>query len=180
MTCRLPKCHTETTGVLCEPHWYALPWSLRNVTGCGWRIPEKASRGWLRDAMGALGSPVRSVKASEPLSPMERRLRPQALRVLGSVAKPVKASDCDDETPCYKASCKWHLYLTVDDDGTIHFNFPGKEIWDLEETCYLRLLKRGPLPAEEVARLTGMSRTQEWEVLRGIGVAHPELRELLT
>lgn len=177
MTCRL--CQAPSDGVLCSEHWYRLPWSLRNAATCGWRIPTAATRGWMRDAMGALGSPVRTVKASEPLTLTERRLRPQALRVVQSVAKPVKASDCADDNPCYKASCKWHLYLDVERDGTIRFNFPGKEIWELEETCYLRLLKRGPLPAEESARLMGLSRTEVWKTLRGVAEAHPELEASL-
>jgi hypothetical protein len=47
--------------------------------------------------------------------------------------------DCE-EGPCPWVSCRHHLYLDVDETtGALKLNFPGKEVWELEETCSLRV-----------------------------------------
>lgn len=55
--------------------------------------------------------------------------------------RPKKRGDCENgPRPCPWALCKYHLYLDVNPHtGTIRFNHPDKELWELEETCALDL-----------------------------------------
>jgi hypothetical protein len=61
--------------------------------------------------------------------------------------------------PCYFVSCRHHLYLDVNPEtGSIKFNFPGKEVWELEETCGLDVAERGGITLEEVGRIMNLTR----------------------
>lgn len=53
--------------------------------------------------------------------------------------KPRTRGECaEDERPCPWVSCKHHLYLDVNPrTGSIKFNFPSIEPWELEESCAL-------------------------------------------
>ncbi len=53
--------------------------------------------------------------------------------------------------PCPFISCPYHLYLDVNPrTGSIKLNFPGKEIWELAETCSLDIAERGASTLEEI------------------------------
>lgn len=39
--------------------------------------------------------------------------------------------------PCPWVSCRWHLYLDVSRNGSIKFNFPHLEPWELKHSCAL-------------------------------------------
>ncbi len=61
--------------------------------------------------------------------------------------------------PCPYVSCKYHLYLDVNPEtGSIKLNFPGKEVWELEETCALDVAERGGKTLEEVGFLYNLTR----------------------
>lgn len=58
------------------------------------------------------------------------------------VQRPVTRADClqgeNAERPCPFVSCKYHLYLDVNEvTGSIKLNFPDLEVWELPESCAL-------------------------------------------
>ena len=73
--------------------------------------------------------------------------------------RPDNTDDCpiNEEHFCPFVGCRYHLYLET--NGTnIKFLHPGKEVWELEETCALRVANRGPHPQEEIAPFFGLTR----------------------
>ena len=71
------------------------------------------------------------------------------------------AKTLDLDGPCPWVGCRLNLYAEVDDlTGALKLNFPDKEVWELEETCAIRVVKkRGALSLEEVGKLINL--TQE-------------------
>lgn len=68
---------------------------------------------------------------------------------------------------CPYVSCSMHLYLEVNSRGNVQFNFPDLEVWELEETCALRVYdkyihemdgNRGRLPLRVIGRLLNLTR----------------------
>lgn len=56
--------------------------------------------------------------------------------------------------PCPFVSCRYHLFLDIDEEtGEIRLNYPGKEIFELENTCSLDIAEQGGVPLPEVARI---------------------------
>ena len=63
------------------------------------------------------------------------------------------------ERPCLFVSCKHHLYLDVNTEtGSIKFNFPDKEVWEMKETCALDVADRGGITLEEVGEILNLTR----------------------
>lgn len=63
------------------------------------------------------------------------------------------------ERPCLFVSCKHHLYLDVNQEtGSIKFNFPDKEVWELAETCALDVADRGGITLEDVGEILNLTR----------------------
>jgi predicted DNA-binding protein (UPF0251 family) len=60
--------------------------------------------------------------------------------------------------PCPYVSCRYHLYLDVNENGSIQFNFPYVEVWELEESCALDLAQPGGMTLREVGEVMGVSR----------------------
>jgi len=91
--------------------------------------------------------------------------------------------------PCPWVSCKHHLYLDVNDrTGSIKLNFPDLEVWELPETCALRVADRDGATLEEIAALMNLTRERvrqlEGRALRrvhlavfGKPAAYPEIVE---
>jgi len=77
-----------------------------------------------------------------------------------SKRRPKTRSDCrSGPRPCPWVSCRYHLYLDVNrDTGTIKFNFPDKEIWELECTCALDLAEDGELTFEQIGNALNLTR----------------------
>lgn len=46
--------------------------------------------------------------------------------------------------PCPFVSCRHHLYLEVTDAGSIKFNFPDIEVWEMEHSCALDMIEVEP------------------------------------
>jgi hypothetical protein len=90
--------------------------------------------------------------------PIELDLEEEAL--LPELEKrPKFRGDCvDGERPCHFLSCRYHLFLDVSDIGSIIFNFPGKELDELEETCALDVADKGGLILEKVGELMSLTR----------------------
>jgi len=61
--------------------------------------------------------------------------------------------------PCMFVSCKHHLFLDVNTEtGSIKFNFPEKEVWEMKETCALDVADRGGITLEEVGEILNLTR----------------------
>lgn len=61
--------------------------------------------------------------------------------------------------PCLFVSCKYHLYLDINPETkSIKFNFPGKEVWELKETCALDVADKGGVTLEEVGAIMNLTR----------------------
>ena len=61
--------------------------------------------------------------------------------------------------PCLYVSCRHHLYLDVNPQtGSVKFNFPDKEVWELGESCALDVAERGGSTLEEVAQIMNLTR----------------------
>jgi hypothetical protein len=77
--------------------------------------------------------------------------------------RPTTRSDCEhginDQRPCPWVSCRYHLYLEVNElTGSIKLVFPHLEPWQLEETCALDVAARGGTTLEEVGALSNRTR----------------------
>lgn len=77
-----------------------------------------------------------------------------------SYQKPKNRSECLKlKRPCLFVSCKYHLFLDVNPETkSIKFNFPGKEVWELRETCALDVADKGGVTLEEVGAIMNLTR----------------------
>ena len=90
-----------------------------------------------------------------------RRLIAQGgLPVVLEYERPKHRSDCrDGKRPCLYVACRYHLFLDVNPTtGSIKINFPGAEVWQLEETCALDVAERGGITLEEVGDIMNLTR----------------------
>lgn len=67
--------------------------------------------------------------------------------------------------PCGYISCKHNLYLDVNErNGSIKFNFPDLEPWEMKTSCVLdvadRAHVRGPTPHEDIGAYLNITRTR--------------------
>lgn len=76
------------------------------------------------------------------------------------VERPTTRGDCkDSQRPCPWVSCSHHMYLDINAaTGSIKFNFPDKEPWELDHTCSLDLADIGGLTLEAVAAKINLTR----------------------
>jgi hypothetical protein len=75
-------------------------------------------------------------------------------------ARPRCRADCENlPRPCPFLSCRHHLFLDVNQDtGSIKFNFPGIEPWEMAESCALDVADRGGVTLEEVGSILNVTR----------------------
>jgi hypothetical protein len=85
---------------------------------------------------------------------------PEEVKEALEADRPRLRSDCrNGARPCVFVSCKYNLYIDVNPvTGSIKFNFPGKEIWELEETCALDIAEKGGITLEEIGELMNLTR----------------------
>ncbi len=108
------------------------------------------------------------MRLPEPATPPER-VRPRVvllkviqsseeiaedLSILDEYPRPQQRGEClnggpNAQRPCPYVGCSKHLYLDVLENGAIRYNFPGKEVWELEETCALDVAVGGQLDERE-------------------------------
>jgi hypothetical protein len=76
------------------------------------------------------------------------------------LCRPSCRADCaNGPRPCPWVSCRYHLYLDINaDTGTIKFNFPEREIWEMEHTCALDLADAGELTFEQIGDALNLTR----------------------
>lgn len=65
---------------------------------------------------------------------------------------------CNGARPCPWAGCAFHLALSVTDAGSLRLEHPGREVWELAETCALDVAERGGATLEEVGDLVNLTR----------------------
>jgi len=82
------------------------------------------------------------------------------------VPRPRTRGDCANvPRPCPFVSCSHHLYLdTNEETGTIKLNHPGKEPWELAETCALDAAEAGGQTLEATGELLGITRERVRQV----------------
>jgi hypothetical protein len=139
----------------------------------------KATEG--HPAPGAVEGPL-ALSAAQPVTREQRRSRrKRAVRArtisvkrmtkreieLGRVLypetdypKPRTRAECaDGPRPCPYVSCKYHLYLDVQNrTGAIKLNFPDIEVEDMNESCALDIADRGGTTLEEVGAIMNLTR----------------------
>lgn len=83
-----------------------------------------------------------------------------SLIIYPDVDRPATRGDCHQAPgPCPFVSCKWHLYLDVNEEtGAIKFNFPDKDVDELVQTCALDVADEGPHHLEAVGDLINATR----------------------
>lgn len=92
---------------------------------------------------------------------LKRQRRAGELEPLeGLEVRPQLRSQCRGaERPCPFVSCRFNLFLDVDPRrGSIQFNFPGKELEELEHTCALDIAEEGGATLEAVGKLLNVTR----------------------
>ena len=73
--------------------------------------------------------------------------------------RPRTRADCAKvERPCPYVSYKHHLYLDAKPNGTVVFNHPNLESWEMEETCALDVAERGALSLEDIGAILGITK----------------------
>mgnify|MGYP004001568883 CR=1 FL=1 len=82
--------------------------------------------------------------------------------------RPSVREDCRTKArPCLFVSCSHHLYLDVTEKGSIVFNYPDKEPWELEETCSLDVAeKEDGQTLDEIGGLLNLTRERVRQVER--------------
>jgi hypothetical protein len=61
--------------------------------------------------------------------------------------------------PCPFVSCRHHLYLDVNpENGSIKFNFPHLDPWELPDSCALDVAESGEHTLEEVGQVVNLTR----------------------
>lgn len=76
------------------------------------------------------------------------------------VIRPTTRSDCvDGHRPCPFVSCKYNLYLDVDEDrGSIKLNFPDIEPDEMKQSCALDVADAGAVTLEVAGELVNITR----------------------
>lgn len=74
--------------------------------------------------------------------------------------RPQTRADCrDGPRPCLFVSCRFHLYLDVNErTGSIKLNFPELEPWELVDSCALDTAERGGMTLEQIGQLLNVTR----------------------
>ncbi|MDE0881518.1 MAG: DNA-binding protein [Myxococcota bacterium] len=104
--------------------------------------------------------PVRTLSQKQMLRDRRRLIADGEWVEPETYERPADREDCRfGARPCLFVACRFHLYLDVNPrTGSIKFNFPGKEVHELEETCALDVAERGGITLEEVGGLMNLTR----------------------
>ena len=80
--------------------------------------------------------------------------------------RPRTRGECESmPRPCPFVSCKYHLYLDVDDRrGSIKLNFPDIEVWEMMDSCALDVAERGGETLQTVADLLNLTRERARQI----------------
>ena len=79
--------------------------------------------------------------------------------------RPKTRGECVDAVrPCPWVGCKHHLYIDADDIGSIKFNFPHLQVWQMAETCSLDIADQGEHTLEQVGDKMNFTRERSRQV----------------
>lgn len=128
--------------------------------------PETASKKPARITHSKTKGRVTPKKRSQTLSTRRMAREHRKMRARGELTPalefehPTSRAQCVNmPRPCLFVSCRHHLYLDVNEEtGSVKFNFPDKEVWELEETCALDAADRGGITLEEVGLIMNLTR----------------------
>ena len=83
-----------------------------------------------------------------------------------SALRPRTRGECaNGQRPCPFVSCKHHLYLDIrEDNGSIKYNFPHLEVWELTESCSLDVADRGGESLKETGAAANLTRERVRQV----------------
>ena len=94
----------------------------------------------------------------------ERAEARELLSEYGGHERPKTRGECGTARPCPWAGCKYHLYLDVNPKtGAVKLNHPGREVWELAESCALDIADRGAT-LEEVGAAVGVTRERARQI----------------
>lgn len=100
-------------------------------------------------------------KAADYLSPHTHKRYAPARKLdverLPKYHTPKFRSECPGVRPCPYVSCKYHLYLDADEDGTLKINFPTLDPSTPNESCALDIAERGGCSAAVVGTFMNLS-----------------------
>lgn len=75
------------------------------------------------------------------------------------VMRPHHRMDCASvPRPCPFVSCRYNLYLDINDRGSIVFNYPNLDPGEMKESCALDIAEAGDRSGEEVGFFLNISR----------------------
>lgn len=96
-----------------------------------------------------------------------------------ALPRPKTRGECGEERPCPWVSCRYHLYLDVNPKtGTIRYGYPGREPWEIPETCALDVADRGGEILEDIGDMLNVTRERIRQIERkGKEAAAPHLRK---
>jgi len=91
--------------------------------------------------------------------------------------RPMTRAECKDSPrPCPFVSCRYHLYMDINEEkrnGAIKINFPDLDVHEMAHTCVLDLAEGGPRTLDEVGEYMNLTRERvrqiEEECLRKLG-----------
>ena len=109
--------------------------------------------------------------------------------ILLRAKRPKTRGDCADvPRPCPYVSCKWNLYLDMNEHkklqtGSIKFNFPDIEPHEMPAkcSCVLDVADKGPAHVEDIALMMNLTRERVRQIeVEGMRKLHrlPVIREL--
>ncbi len=109
-----------------------------------------------------------------------RTLKPK--RLSDDERELIAVENSDEIRPKTRAACSFHLYLDVNPrNGHIKYNFPDRELWDLDETCALDVADRGGITLEDVGLAMNLTRERVRQVeataQARLRADHPNLNE---
>lgn len=115
-------------------------------------LPVVGDRGWT-DAPRPRSIPRSRLTARETIEALKLRLEVAEF----DIPRPKTRDDCKDSPrPCPWASCRFHLYLEVSENGWIKLMFPHLEVWEMKESCALDVADRAEDDGVTLEKLGGL------------------------
>lgn len=99
-------------------------------------------------------------KGKRPLTESLRRQRERlAGRRFPPTDRPKYRSECiAGPRPCPYVGCRYHLYIEVTNKGSIKYNQPQINVWELDPSCSLDVAQTGPQSLSRVGRMLSITR----------------------
>lgn len=110
-------------------------------------------------------SPRRLRRERAALGPEPGGVRRDPLAIVDAARPSTRAQCRDGPRPCLFVSCRFHLYLDVNElTGAMKLNFPHLQPWELAESCALDIAERGGMSLEELGALLNVTRERARQI----------------